>query len=91
MNVVVVLLACVAAAALTRAVQTKYFPKSVHNAQDYHEHVRMAAMYSAALVFVSAVASYALRAPRGPTVPELHAMMRERVADVQVPSVTKVF
>lgn len=94
MNVLIILIACVLAAVVTRAAQTRFFPKTVKNKKDYAEHAKFVAVYSGALVVASAV-SYVLvpmATPKTavPTVQQLNAMMRERVVDAPVPAITKV-
>lgn len=96
MNVFVILLVCVLAAVATRALQTKFFPKSVPAPKDYAEHAKFVAIYSGSLVVVS-VLSYVLvpmaaaQSNRSvPSVQQLHVMMKERVSDAPVPSITKV-
>ena len=95
MNVVVILFACVLAAMGTRALQAKFFPKTVPAPKDYAEHAKFVAIYSGALVVASAL-SYVLvpmAAPRDagiPSVQQLNTMMRERVSAAPVPAITKV-
>lgn len=95
MNVIVVLLACVLAAIGSRALQTRYFPKTVPAPKDYAEHAKFVAIYSGALVVASAV-SYVLvpmaasKSQNVPSVQQLNAMMKARVSDVPVPAITKV-
>ena len=95
MKVIVILLACVAAAVLSRALQTKFFPKTVPAPKDYVEHAKVVAMYAGALVVVSSI-SYVLvpmatsKSRSVPSVQQLNAMMKERVSDVPVPAITKV-
>jgi hypothetical protein len=95
MNVFVVFLACLVAAVLSRALQTKFFPDTVPAPKDYVEHAKFVAIYSGALVVASTV-SYVLvpvaasRRRSVPSVQQLNAMMKERVTDVPVPAITRV-
>jgi hypothetical protein len=96
MNVFVILMVCVLAAVATRALQTKFFPRSVPAPKDYAEHAKFVAIYAGSLVVASAL-SYVLvpmaaaQSNRSvPSVQQLHVMMKERVSDVPVPSITKV-
>jgi hypothetical protein len=95
MNVLVILLVCVLAAGATRAAQTRLFPKTVKDKKNYAEHAKFVAIYSGAFVVASAV-SYVL-VPMAtsaqtavPSVQQLNAMMKERVVDAPVPTITKV-
>lgn len=97
MNVFVILVVCVLAAVATRALQTKFFPKSVPAPKDYAEHAKFVAIYAGSLVVASAVsyvlvpmATTAQTNRNVPSVQQLHVMMKERVSDVPVPSITKV-
>lgn len=95
MNVIVVLIVCVIAAILSRALQTRFFPKTVPDPKDYAEHAKLVAIYSCAFVVASAI-SYVIvpmvdsKSPNVPSVQQLNAMMRDRVSDVPVPAITKV-
>ena len=95
MNVLIILLVCVLAAGATRAAQTRFFPKTVKDNKNYVEHAKFVAIYSGALVVASAV-SYVLvpmaTRPQAavPSVQQLNAMMKERVVDAPVPTITKV-
>lgn len=96
MNVFVILVVCVLAAVATRALQTKFFPKSVPAPKDYAEHAKFVAVYAGSLV-VASVLSYVLVPMAAatsnrsvPSVQQLHVMMKERVSDAPVPSITKV-
>jgi hypothetical protein len=96
MNVFVILVVCVLAAVATRALQTKFFPKSVPAPKDYAEHAKFVAIYAGSLVVASAL-SYVLvpmaaaQSNRSvPSVQQLHVMMKDRVSDAPVPSITKV-